>query len=210
MRNTSLYIFGVILMTSLSIQAQAADTEQDGWELMERSDGVTTWKQDVAGKVFPLMRGQVEIGASVDDVQAVVEDVQHHTQWMHRCVQATRLKQVSEVESVLYNRTSAPWPIRDRDVVMRVKREVAPSGGAVILLFESVRDALKPEVEGVVRMPKLAGYYRLEARGPNKTQVVYQIEADLGGNLPAWFVKSLVEKMPYETLHRLRERVSAR
>ena len=76
--------------------------------------------------------------------------------------------------------------------------------------FKNVSDPLKPQVKGVVRLPKLIGHYKLTRVGPKKTLVEYQVEADPGGSLPDWIVERVAKDMPYQTLAHLRDRVTGK
>jgi hypothetical protein len=56
-------------------------------------------------------------------------------------------------------------------------------------------------------MPRLFGSYVLTPTGGGVTQVVYTVDSDPGGSLPAWLVRQAGKDLPYFTLKSLRERV---
>jgi len=198
----------VLLFFAIAFPLQAGSVSSRDWEHVAENDGITIWKREVPGVEVPSFRGEVVIDADIDAVGNAIQDWQHHAQWMHRCAESKQLERLGESESLLYNRTDSPWPVSDRDVVLRTKRQVSPDGSDILLSFQNVETDLKPAVHGVVRMPKLSGFYKLTRLRPAKTQVVYQVEANLGGSLPPWMVKRVVEDMPYETLARLRDRLA--
>ncbi len=139
-------------------------------------------------------------------VLAILADFDHHCEWMHGCKQARLLKTFDRYHRLSYNRTEAPWPVSDRDVVLDSQVKVDPEKHRVTIHFKGVSNPLKPEVEDVVRMVRLRGYYRLTALGPNKTEVQYQVDADPGGSLPDWVVRAASEDLPLNTLTNLRKR----
>ena len=55
------------------------------------------------------------------------------------------------------------------------------------------------EVEGVVRMPRLRGFYRLRVADRGHTDVVYQVDADPGGSLPKWVARVATREIPQKT-----------
>lgn len=207
MRMRSVSVLVLMLATFVGAPL-AAQNAKDGWERIDEDDGITTWKHEVPGQVVPGFRGQVVIPADIDKVRLAIEDVKSHTKWMHRCAESTTLKVLGETESLVYNRTDSPWPVSDRDVVLKTKRVVNGDGDEVLLAFQNTKSDLKGEQDGVVRMPKLVGFYKLTKLNDGRTKVVYQVEADVGGSLPNWIVKRVVKEMPYETLSKLRDRVS--
>jgi hypothetical protein len=64
-------------------------------------------------------------------------------------------------------------------------------------------------VDGVVRMPRLAGEYDLVALAPTRTKVTYRLDADPGGSLPAWATLRFARNTPLQTLLGLRNQVHA-
>lgn len=208
MRMPSLSAWTMLLVLSAPLSLSAESVSKDGWERVDDDDGIVTWKHEVPGQVVPGFRGQVVVDAPIDALRHAIEDVKSHTKWMHRCAESTELKRIGEVESLLYNRTDSPWPISDRDVVLKTKVIVNGGGEEVLLTFQNTKTELKGDVDGVVRMPKLVGFYKLNKLKDGRTKVVYQVEADVGGSLPDWLVKRVVKEMPYETLSHLRDRVT--
>jgi len=194
------------LTLALPLRADGPDAA-GGWKHVDEDDGITLWKHEVPGQSVPGFRGQVVIDTGFEPIVKAIEDTSKHTEWMYRCAESTLLKQVGDSEYLLYNRTDSPWPVSDRDVVLRSVKETKADGSEILMRFQNVTDASKPPVNGVVRMPKLRGYYKLTKVEGGKTQVTYEVEADVGGRLPDWIVRSVVKDMPYNTLDRLRARV---
>ena len=50
---------------------------------------------------------------------AVIADVPRQTEWMYDCDESRLIRADGPDVVLLYNRTSAPWPASDRDVVLR-------------------------------------------------------------------------------------------
>ncbi|HEY6879433.1 MAG TPA: START domain-containing protein, partial [Polyangiales bacterium] len=200
----------VLLATIFPWVHVAADDGSNAWEPIEQSDGVTSWK--LAGRSGPgaVLKGEVELAVGIEAVRRILEDTPNHTKWMHKCVESTELRRTSDSEAILYNRTHSPWPVKDRDVVYRLTRATDDSTGDLIFKFAEIRSDLKPVVDGVVRMPKMSGYWRLTKLGASRTKVLYYLETDVGGSVPGWAVKSVLERIPYETLRGLRGRLATR
>jgi hypothetical protein len=65
-----------------------------------------------------------------------------------------------------------------------------------------------PAINGVVRVPMSEAIWTIREHRPGRLSVVYDIEIDLGGALPAWLVNMLAHKAPYETFRKMRELIS--
>jgi ribosome-associated toxin RatA of RatAB toxin-antitoxin module len=180
----------------------------DEWRHLTTKDGIEVSEREVPGRAFPIFRGVGIIEAKLYDVFAVISDVERYTEWMYRCVDARQVRRESETVRYTYNRTGAPWPVRDRDVVLRSKVIVVEPGRKLHVRFESVEDDSVGPVKGVVRMRRLEGHYKLEALAPEQTRVEYQADADPAGRLPAWLVKRNTRDLPLQTLLKLRQQVT--
>ena len=114
---------------------------------------------------------------------------------------AKKLKQLPNFGRIVYSRTEAPWPVSDRDVVLRGELEVNPDKGVAISRFWASKSKLKGKVSGVVRMKRLRGFWKLTAISDTRTRVVYQVSADPAGLLPDWvaaMAQKLAEKVKQE------------
>ena len=98
--------------------------------------------------------------------------------------------------------------VSDRDVVLRTTRTNLEDGG-IRLEFRSTEDAKLEVPSGVVRMPQLLGSYVLTPVEGGGTHVVYTVDSDPGGSLPAWLVRQAGKELPYFTLIKLQERAEA-
>lgn len=74
-----------------------------------------------------------------------------------------------------------PWPVWDRDYVAKYTKVV--DGGVWRYRWEPVVLAAAPAVHGVVRLPRMAGEWKLERVGA-ETRVTYLWQADVTGVPP--------------------------
>jgi hypothetical protein len=204
------FAFVATLLAALCVSAAAFAGSDGSWKFIDEDDGIGTWMLDIPGQDLPGFRGQTTIQATPKQVLSVMLDWRKHTQWMYRCSESTVLEPLGDKSAILYNRTSAPWPVWDRDVVVRSLVEMRPDETAVNITFSNVDYAKKPVPDKVVRMPKLVGFYKLWQVAPGQTKVLYQVEADIGGSIPKWLAKRAARDLPYVTLRKLRERVEGK
>lgn len=197
-------------LLALAFAVTAFANSPGSWEMIDEEDGIRTWKKDTPGMDLPGFRGQVVINAPPAQVFSVMQDRNSHTKWMHRCAESKLLKTVNESRQILYNRTDAPWPVWDRDVILDTTSTKSADGKSIDVVFSNISSDLKPLPSKVVRMPRLVGFYKLRQLDANKTQVTYQIDADIGGSIPAWLAKRSSKELPYETLSKLRDRVEGK
>jgi len=191
-----------VLLVMISLPAFGA-----GWEVILNDDGIRVSTREIEGQALPAFKGTGMVHAPMVDVLAVLTDTPRRVEWVHKCSDSRLLKQVTEKNRVIYSRTKAPWPVSDRDVVVRTRSSVDWEKKEIMIRFKGERSFPFPELEGVVRIPRIKGFYRLQAVGEEKTRVTYQIDASPGGSLPDWLAELTSQKIPYETIMGLRGQV---
>ncbi len=180
---------------------------QSGWEVIDRTDGVVVSTRFVPQYELPIIRGVGMVEGNIYDVLAVLADVERNKEWMHSCRDSKLLKQQDDLVRIIYNRTATPWPVDDRDAVVKATIKPDMEKKTVTISFQSIKSPLMGEVEGVIRMPKLKGFYLLEKIDEGRTRVTYQAEADVGGIIPAWLAELNSKDIPLKTILSLRAQV---
>jgi hypothetical protein len=201
-------LFALVAAAVLAFSVPGAAGDDDGWVQDANEKGVVVTTKTEPGRNLPMFRGVSTLDAGVFEILAVLDDIHRYTEWMADCKNAHVVKQISELERIEYNRIGAPWPVSDRDTVIRSWVQGSASKGDVWARFQSMSVPEAPTVAGVVRMPRLIGYYHLEVIDAGHTKVTYQVDADPGGLLPDWLVKLTSRKLPIETLVGLRKQVA--
>lgn len=189
--------------------ALPAFAAEDEWKQIHEENGIKVWQREVEGSSFVEFRGAAEVKANLRMILAVLHDNDRKTEWLGRCAE-NRLVRAKKTagNNVIYNRTRSGVPlIDDRDVVIESFLTVQREQKKVRIDVKNVSDPLAPERDGIVRMPKLTLSWTLEYKNPTTTGVVYQVQADPGGLLPAWIVNLVSKEIPFKTISGLREQV---
>jgi len=201
----SLARFGLAALLLIASFARA----ENGWQPLVTQDGVSVQERDAPGRAMPELQATAEIDAGIFEVLAVIADFSRQTEWMHDCAESRRVRRDGPDASLIYNRTSAPWPVSDRDAVLRSQTTLLEPMRHVTVRFANVTDPGTPPVDGVVRMPRVVGGYELVSLSPTRTRVTYTIDLDPGGSLPAWVAARTARETPLKTLLGLRKQVDA-
>jgi hypothetical protein len=210
MRDSYLVKLAFASLLALAMTGSALAGEKGSWTFVTEEDAIRVWKLEIPGQDLPGFRGQTVIKGSIDDIMKHMMDSAHHTDWMYRCKESRVLKSFGDTRSLVYNRTGAPWPVWDRDVVLEVSYEYNADRTQLAMKFHDVPNTNTATPEGVVRMPRLVGFYKMWQLGPKETKILYEVEADVGGSIPTFIAKQAAKDMPYLTLSRLRARVEGK
>lgn len=184
----------------------ALATGDGDWEFIAEEDGIHTWRKDL-GERRAAFRGQTFMRATIDDALAPILDWRHHTEWMYGVKESTLLAQLNPTRVLVYIRVKGVWPVWDRDAISESELRWAPDRTHLAIYGHSVPSELRELPARVVRMPLLKGTMKMWQVEPRRVKVLYDIEADLGGRIPAWIARMATKEIPYRTLFDLRKRV---
>ena len=179
---------------------------QDGWELAKDSEGIQIFTRRVEGSDFKEFRCTTTMDAALTALVAVYQDVDAYAEWMPNTSEVRMLEVQGDTAHVHYLVNPAPWPVADRDAVYRFRYSQASSSKMVTIEMDGLPDLI-PEESGRVRIPRAGGFYRFTPMGDGRVRVVFQLQVEPGGNIPAWLVNWRIVDGPFKTLKRLRERV---
>ena len=192
-----------LLALALMVSAPALADRQ----VVRVEDGITVEEEALPGRVLPILTGTATMAVSPDRIAAWVGAVHTYVDWQHQCEEAHVLPR-PDGRILIYNRIGSPWPVSDRDVVLESERKDFDDG-RIHIDFRSTEVDDPPVPRGVVRMPRLVGSYDLTPTPEGGTRVVYTVDSDPGGSLPAWLVRQASKELPFHTLGNLRKRVEA-
>lgn len=189
-------VAGFLLLFSNSSSAWQEQTTVDN------NHSVKVWTQKVEHTNFKAFRGEVQIAAPMQTVFDFISATERSPEWYFNTKSAKLLKRLNEKEFLVYSVTSAPWPVNDRDSVTHIKVDDQTPGQIRIELNAAPNEI--PEKNGMVRIPKLEGYWLLQAIDNNHTKVTFEVAAEPGGLIPSCLANSMAYEMPYESLLNLK------
>lgn len=169
-----------MLLTCLPL----ASARVESWETVFYEDGLSVERRPYAGSALQEIRGITRLEASLNAVMALLKDAEFNHQWVYRSGGASVLKEEGYSRAYVYGIVDAPWPIQDRDTVVRFDYR-QEAGGDITITINNFPD-YRPHVEGYVRVPDFGGYWRLRPQQGGWVEVTYQVYGDPGGWIPVW------------------------
>lgn len=179
------------------------------WESVADEDGIHVWRREREGSPLVAFKGEALVQAPIARVAMVLHDNKRAGEWVADAVEFRIVEQISPAERIEYNRTTAPWPVKDRDFVFRACLEVDPAHRTLLYRLRSVVDPRVPEDDDkAVRGELTNSSYLLEALDDSRTRVTVEIECDPRGSIPKWVVNLAQKGWPRATLEGIRRQVA--
>lgn len=181
----------------------AGVAQAEDWQVAKDEEGIKVSLSDVPGSKYKAYRGVTTINASVARLRALQEDVVGACAWIHEC-QSQKLLKHEGNKAWTYTRFNTPWPVTPRDSILLITSEEGADGSLTRNIDE--QSSYLPEEKGFVRVAEVKGFWKLVPKGPNQTEVTYQVHTDPGGSVPSWLANKFVVDAPFNTLKALKER----
>jgi hypothetical protein len=114
------------------------------------------------------------------------------------------IRRIDASSAYVYTVSNAPWPVSDRDAVVKTTIIRDPTSRAVQIRSHAV-PKLIPEEKGHIRVQMVDSRWDLTPLPDNRVEVSYFVHSDPGGQIPTWLINSMVIDQPFNTLRNLRD-----
>jgi hypothetical protein len=188
----SLFLCGFNLASEASLEAE--------WVIRRSENGIDVYTRPEPASQFEAVRAVM----TLDDVRlsslvALIGDTQACSRLESRCVKAETLDKINATESVVYRYNNMPFPVRDRDMVLRLRWYQQPDSLNVNLVISNVSGFL-PEKKRRVRMPKVDLGWKFVPLPDGSVEVSSEGHIEPGANLPAWLLNQFLVSAPFKTM----------
>jgi len=178
-------LLGVVPAACLLLVLSAASvTRANGWETVFDEDGLLVARRAYSGSALQEIRGVIRLETSLNAVMALLKDAEFNREWVYRSGGARILEEEGFARAYVYGIVDAPWPMQDRDTVVRFDYSQEDSG-EITITITNFPDFL-PQADEYVRVPDFGGYWRLRPQQDGWVEVTYQVYGDPGGWIPVW------------------------
>lgn len=195
-------IFFTVYLSLLMISG----TAQENWKLAGEKDGIKTYSQKRSDSKINSVKLEAVFQATVSQLTAVIADVSGYDNWVFNSRSTRLLKQVSPSELYYYSEVIFPWPTVNRDFVSHVIISQNPVTKEVNIKANNV-SGWEPKKPKLVRIDYSEGSWQLIPLSGKEVQVIYTLQVDPGGDLPAWIINSFSAKGLIQTFKNLRTQV---
>lgn len=188
-----------LTLAALAVGVNAASGEVD-WTLEKEEQGVQLFTRSIEGSPFLAVKAVARINAPMIKVLAALGNGEGCTEWRKLCKSSEVIKKVSEQERYVYMVLDLPWPVSDRDLVMRSHSQLDPVTKTVTVQLAAA-SASHP-MQDYVRAES-NGEYMVKTLGENLVELTWTMHTDLGGSLSPGMINPQLSSSTLEDMQRL-------
>jgi len=186
--------------------ASPAWTAEPEWSLDQEKDGIEVYTRPVAGSGIKEFKGVADVDSGIDSILALLRDSDRFKTWFPNTSESKLLSREGDI-SYQYSVMATPWPIADRDNVLRSVATRDNETGVVKITIDAAPD-YHPIQQDRVRVQTAKGIWRLTPLSDQKTNVAFTMHLDPGGGIPQWMINARIVATPFEALTNLRMTVA--
>jgi hypothetical protein len=182
--------------------ALAAPLRADSWEPVFEADSLLVERRAYEGSQLQEIRGVTKVQASLGAIMALLKDAQFNRHWVYRSGGASILEEEGYRRAYVYGIVDAPWPMQDRDTVVRFDYHQQPDSRIITINISNFPDFIAPD-ERYVRVPDFGGHWQLRPLAHGWVEVTYQVYGDPGGWIPVWMANYAAATSVIRTLQNM-------
>ncbi|HRG81675.1 MAG TPA: START domain-containing protein [Chitinophagaceae bacterium] len=202
----SIFFNRLFLLSSVMLLMAAVCAGQSNWKLTKSKNGINVYTSEVANSSFKAVKVECTLSGTYTKLMALLQDVDGFENWIYNNKKSKILKKNSPNDFIYYSETSMPIPFSNRDVVIRmqIKTDSLPK---FLTIQGGHQPDFLPEIPGRQRISHYKASWKVTMPTANTIHIVYFMEVDPGGSLPAWLANSFADKGPYHTFSNLADKL---
>jgi hypothetical protein len=128
--------------------------------------------------------------------------------WAYGISEAHLVKHTADGADLLYLYSNTPWPVRDRDMVVRRVGEVSPDQQIFRIAWRCISDPAVKGRDNVLRVRSCDSEFVIRRIDDTTSSLDYRVRIDPAGALPDWAGRWFARRAPRESLASIVRRVN--
>ncbi len=173
------------------------------WSLEKNENGIKVFTRKIANSNFKEFKAETIINTNLNTLCAVFDDTPNSTKWLYDCIEAKKLKSITKFEGFCYYIQRLPWPLSNRDFIMKYKISQEPNTKVVTIKLENAQYYLAKTDN--VRVEILNGFWQFIPLNKTEIKVIFQMHSEPNGKIPSYVANTFVVDAPYNTIKNLKK-----
>lgn len=191
----------VMTMSQLLLHGQTQT-----WRCVRNTNGVEVYSKKSTETGIRIIRIDTRIKTTLSALVSVIKDTQNHKNWVFFNKSARFLQSTDPFHWIYYAQSDAPWPVVDRDLVVRGTLKQDPNTHEIEIDANTIPDFI-PSKQGFIRIPYSKSKWILSPEPNGWVRVQFEVEINLGGAIPKWLSNLTAAKGPCESIIAFRKQL---
>ncbi|MBF0299158.1 MAG: hypothetical protein HQK51_10590 [Oligoflexia bacterium] len=202
--------FFCLTFLTLSLSFSTFAVEKDllpntKWILIKEDSEYKVFKGELAHEsgIYPL-KIEATIQYPFAKVLTILDQTDRKPEWIPNMINSKVIKQITPFEKIEKGTYDAPWPVSDREFLVKIKADVDFKEKTATATMQSTTLSDVPVAENVVRGDTYNGNIFLKAVDPTHTYFQMIFFNDFKGLLPVFIVNMVQKEWPANFISRLK------
>lgn len=192
-----------LYLLTLVLTVIANNSRAQEWKLKKESDGIKIYSKTLPNSCIKALKASFVSAGTTAKMESILLDVEGMKDWVYSTKSSTIIKRISKHELIYYSEKEAPWPVSNRDIVVRIKVNRDSASGIMTINLSPLRDHVAIK-KNIVRITLSNVTWKITPISNDSVSIVYTAETDPGGNIPAWVINLFSTKGALETFKKLK------
>jgi len=172
------------------------------WQFRVEHKGIKIFSSRVIGSDIHGFKGEAEFQVSLKKLISLFYDMASYNRWVHQLADMHILDKSDAVEYVVRQIIKTPWPLQEREVIMRTGL-VSAGGNTVAVTMKGEPDYL-PDNPKYHRVRHAAGMWVFNPTAHGKVHITFLMHLDPGKDVPSSLSNAGMFEVPFYSLNNLR------
>lgn len=174
------------------------------WSLLKTEENIRLYTSPVDGSKFKAIKAEMVLHTSLQSFVALTQDVSACPRWAHLCKQSRIQQRESDDSYIIYTINDMPWPIADREVLVKMTWQQNPSTQEVVIIGRALPTELHTK-DKVIQIKQAESIWYVTPRDRHTITVVSEVYIEHEKNIPAWAANSSMIESTLQTFLNLRD-----
>lgn len=195
MKKSTLRLTVALLLTFFISAVSASE-----WQPEIKKNGIDAYSRIIEGTDILEIRAITVVDSRMEVIAEVLRDIPANVEWRPKCAECRLLERHNRNSMTTYTRIDLPWPVSDRDVVIKADTSINLNTGRVVVSLGSVDHHKAPQPGDNVRITEFFSQYYLEYINREQTGIIFTTRVNPAGRIPTFLVNMFNKRFAYEEM----------
>ncbi|HRG88931.1 MAG TPA: START domain-containing protein [Chitinophagales bacterium] len=197
----------VVFLAFISLASFKKPQQNNEWVYEQEKKGIKVFTKKGKWGNLRDSKAVMLVNGTPQQIYELLTDFNNYSSWYPRCSKSRILARLSENEMIIQLHFNAPWPVKDRDCILRVKT-VRDANGTITIYQTSEPKYVREEAD-VVRIQQIQAIWKLTPKNGG-TEVLNEYASNPGGNIPDWMTNSQSVETPMATFETIQDKTTGK